>query len=798
MVQQKDVIQELTCYHCGQPVAEEGIMLNDKSFCCQGCKTVYEILDENNLCEYYDLSRSPGVRVSSRTEDIYSYLDQPDIRRKVLTFDSERFARVTFQIPSIHCVSCIWLLENLHKLQPGVLRSEVNFARKTATIDFDPGELSLARLAACADSIGYAPVINLETEQKTGKANESGSQLVLRLAVAGFCFGNVMLLSFPEYLGIDKSEASLVTLFSYLNILLSIPVVVFSGRDYLVSAFRSFHQRQINIDVPIAAGILVLFVRSSLDVILDIGPGYFDSLTGLVFFLLIGRWFQSKTYDSLAFDRDFKSYFPLAVNKKEGAQWQAVVIYDLKPGDTIRVRNREIIPADCELISDQVSVDYSFVTGESKAVNVSYGETLYAGGRLMGQPAEMKLLKSTSQSHLVSLWNNAAFRKSEESKYQMMIDRIARAFTWRVLIIAAGAGVFWMWKDPSQTWLVITAVLMVACPCALALAAPFTYGNMMRIFGRHGLYLKNADILERMASVDAVVFDKTGTITHGKTDGVQWVGDLLPQEVIGVKALTQASTHPLSIILSRELRGDTSGVTMRDFVDIPGGGVEAMINNQMVRIGSRTFVDCLEKIEDESTKVFVAIDGVYRGYYSIGTSVRSSLGSLTNRIGNLFAGLLSGDNDSDRKRMEDLFGTDKPLLFNQSPHDKLEFVKGLQTKGRKVMMLGDGLNDAGALKQSDVGLAVSDDSGVFTPACDGILSGDKLNSLDQFLHLSRSARRIVKTGFGISFMYNIIAISVAVSGYLTPLIAAVLMPLSSISVVAFSSFSVAWVARKKL
>jgi Cu+-exporting ATPase len=457
---------ELKCFHCGQP-CEETLWLDDKAFCCYGCKTVYEILNSNNLCQYYDLDKNPGIQLKNKSDETYAYLNEKDIRKKLLDFDSDTFAKVNFFIPAIHCVSCIWLLENLHKIEPGILHSEVHFTRKTVSVDFNPQLVKFSTIAQLLASTGYIPKITLE-DHITEKPKTDRS-LVMKLSLAGFCFGNIMLFSFPEYLGIDHSEKELMRIFSWLNLALAIPVFFYSGFDYITSAFKSFRQKQINIDVPIAAGLIALFVRSSYDIITTTGAGYLDSFTGLVFFLLIGRWFQNKTYESLAFDRDFTAYFPLAINRLEEGEWKPVVIYTLKRGDQIRIRNMEIVPADCTLLEAFAYIDYSFVTGESKPVKALQGNIVYAGGRLIGTPVTLVVEKQTSQSHLTSLWNNDAFKKTEESKYQKIIDRAARRFTWIVLGIACITAIYWQITAPSSMWLVLTSVLMVACPCALAL-----------------------------------------------------------------------------------------------------------------------------------------------------------------------------------------------------------------------------------------------------------------------------------------------------------------------------------------
>ncbi len=789
-----EVSSELKCYHCGQ-TCEETLWLNDKPFCCYGCKTVFEILDSNDLCEYYTLDKNPGNTISAANKEAFAYLDEKDIRKKVIEFDSPNFARVKFYVPGIHCISCIWLLENLHKINPGILKSQVNFARKLVDVEFDPGQINLSTIAATLSEVGYAPQINLDADRSVKP--QVDKQVILKLAIAGFCFGNVMLFSFPEYLGLDHSDHNLMRIFSWLNFSLSIPVFFYSGFGYIRSAWRSFKDKQINIDVPIAAGLIALFFRSSYDIITATGPGYLDSFTGLVFFLLIGRWFQGKTYESLAFDRDFTSYFPLAINRLIKNEWKPVVIYDLNRGDQIRVRNMEIIPTDSTLLDEYAYIDYSFVTGEAKPVKVLQGELVYAGGRLIGTPVYLAVEKKTSQSHLTSLWNNDAFKKISESKYQKTIDSAARRFTWVVLAIAVVTFIYWKVYDPSQMWLVLTSVLMVACPCALALAAPFTFGSMLRVFGRNNLYLKNADIIEKLASVDTVVFDKTGTVTHGRSPEINFEGHLTSLQLSRIKLLTSYSTHPLSLLIYKSIKL-ISNEFVGEFKEFPGKGIQGIINGQVYKIGSASFVGSSAQIKPLATHVFVSIENEVYGYFNIKSSIRAHFKTMIERLGDKSTSLLSGDNDSDRSSMQTLFNPTSSLLFNQNPHDKLQYIEQLQKEGRKVLMIGDGLNDAGALKQSDVGIAITDDTGIFTPACDGILLGDKLDMLDKYLELARASSVILKTGFAISFFYNAIALSFAVTGYLTPLVAAVLMPISSISVVGFSSLAVNFIAKRKL
>src|SRR6185369_185846 len=314
---------------------------------------------------------------------------------------------------------------------------------------------------------------------------------------------------------------------------------------------------------------------------------------GLVFFLLIGRWFQSKTYDRLAFDRDYKSYFPLAITKKIKDTWKPVLVYDLQKGDVIKVRNMEIIPADSYLSGTEAFIDYSFVTGESKPMYATHGDFIYGGGRLIGQPVEFIVEKKISQSHLTSLWNNEAFHKKEESQYKKIIDKAAQRFTWTVMVLSIITALYWWLIAPSQMWLVFTAVLMVACPCALALAAPFTFGNMLRVFGRHGFYLKNADVIERLAAIDTVVFDKTGTVTYGAST-INFAGNLTSEELGWIKILANASTHPLSRLISKSILSE-SMEPLAGFSEVPSKGIQGVIANHLIKLGSASLVNFEEE-----------------------------------------------------------------------------------------------------------------------------------------------------------------------------------------------------------
>lgn len=788
--------ETVKCYHCGELCEDELVEFDEKPFCCNGCKMVYEILDENDLCNYYDLQNTPGINLKNRNyEQKFAYLDNQDIQNQLLNFSSDHLNKIVFFVPAIHCSSCIWLLEHLDRLREGILQSRVNFVRKEVSIDYNPEVISLKTIVELLATVGYEPEINLQNASRT-KAKKESRKLYLQVGVAGFGFGNIMLLSFPEYFGFEGLDHSVRMFMSYINILISLPVVFYSGSSYFISAFKGLRQKYINIDVPITIGIVTLFVRSLFEILTEAGPGYLDSLSGLIFFLLIGKWFQSRTYESLSFDRDYKSYFPLAVSRITNDTHEMVQITELKENDLIEVRNQEIIPADSELVSKGASIDYSFVTGEADTIDKEEGDYIYAGGRQVGSTIRLRIKKAVSQSYLTQLWNNDAF--NEESTYDSLIDKISKYFTIAVLFIALASATYWYFEGPSHILNAFTAVLIVACPCALSLATPFTLGNAMTILGGHKLYLKHMSVLEKLWNITTIVFDKTGTLTRNEGSKIKFVGEPLTNEEKGmIVSLAANSTHPLSRALQRHLHDFGSRESILGFQETEGKGVSGMVLGKEVALGSAAFVGGNEVSSSIGTSMVHVKIGDYKGYFSIQSSYRKGLSDLVKSLSNKYKLMvLSGDNPSEEANLREVFSENAAFAFNQKPEQKLEFIREKQKDGEHVLMLGDGLNDAGALKQANVGFAVTEDVTAFTPACDAILYGRHLNSLSNYLMFARISKKVILASFTISFIYNFVGLSLAVSAKITPLFAAILMPLSSISVVAFATFAVRIVAKR--
>ena len=783
------------CYHCGDDVIGKGYILLEKKFCCNGCKMVYQLLSENNMEAFYTLDKKPGVKPSNASSNKYTFLEVDSIQSKFIDFQDGDTVKVTLFLPQIHCSSCIYLLENASKIEPAILSCQVNFTKREAVICYDNSKIKLSELAQFLDKIGYAPNFGNrnETEKKIDK------QFMYKLGIAGFAFGSIMLWSFPEYLGIEDMNQNMRNFTSYLSFIVSLPVLFYSANGYFVSAFKALRYKSLNLDVPITIGIIALYAQSTYSIFTGGGPGYMDSFATFIFWLLIGKWFQNKTYKTLSFERDYTSYFPVAVTKIIEGKEQIVEIEDLNENDTIIVRNEEVIPCDSELISENARVDYSFVTGESIPINKKKGDFIYAGGKLLGKRSHLKVLKASNRSHLTQLWNDVS-KENKEDGQKTIQDKISYYFLSIILVISLGAGIAWSFIDPSKITQIVVSILIVACPCALALSSPFTFGNILRVLGRKGLYLKNAKVIERINEVTDVVFDKTGTLTTGILDGIEFIGNPLTEEQKQIIiSVAHSSTHPLSraIVqhLKQQVKLDLPEVT--HFDELSGKGIDAICGNKNVRIGSKSFAnETSDKTQSDETSVFISIENQFLGKFIFHSELRAGMDVMLEKISHLKLHVLSGDNEKDKELLVSIFPKNAAIYFHQSPKDKLEYIEELKDDGKKIMMIGDGLNDAGALGKADVGIAVSEDIFRFTPSSDAIIEASKLYLLPSFITISKFSKTVLKSCLGFSVSYNIIGLTIAISGQMTPLVAAILMPISSITVVFLSTFLVLWKGKK--
>jgi Cu+-exporting ATPase len=758
------------------------------------------LLKENNLCNYYDLSENAGIKAKGKfTREKFAYLDDDELINKLVLFRSDCLINISFSLPQIHCASCIYLLEKLHQINEGIIHSRVNFQKKEIFVSFNPQLISLREVAELLDFVGYEPNISLQDAVQTKKSNHSYKSII-KIGVAGFCFSNIMMLSFPEYFSGGSIEiAGLKNTFIWLNFIFSLPVLLYSASSIFSSAFNGIRQKGINIDVPIALAILITFSRSYYEIITGTGAGYLDSGCGIIFFMLIGRWFQNKTYETLSFDRKYQSYFPLGVMVKKADKEISIPLNKLTVDDIMVIRNNELIPADAILMSKHANIDYSFVNGENSTHHSVVGDLVYAGGKQIGASVLLKAVKLPSQSYITELWNNSVFQKNKETK-DSFVHPWSRYFTLALFSVAILSSIYWWYEDASKILNVVTSVLIVACPCSLLLTSTFTFGNMLRLIGKHKLFLKNATVIESLSSVKHIVFDKTGTLNSQNNSSVTYFGIPLSQFENRVITSTAAqSAHTLSQSLYVHLNIDSDlEQQIETCQEIPGAGIVATTDNKKVFLGSKSFV-CKSDVPqpNESAEVHINIDNEYKGYFSIRHPYREGIFEMLDQLKSKYQlHILSGDNQAEEKYIRQMLGNNVPMIFRATPEDKLNYIKKLQQNGEHVLMIGDGLNDAGALMQANVGIAVNDNNANFTPASDAIIDGESLVELNHLMDYIKLNKKLVLAGFIFSILYNIVGLSFAVQSLLKPVIAAILMPISSISIVALAMLLTNLAARK--
>jgi Cu+-exporting ATPase len=788
----------VACSHCGDPCPRAVIGPDGAAFCCLGCQTVFRALHEGGLGDYYRCDVPPGVtqrHADTRDAARFAALDDEAIARRYIEGSDGHLVRATFSIPAMHCASCLWLIERLWRLDPGIVRAEADLMRRTVRVTFRPAAISLRRVAERLAAIGYEPA--LDTEHDPGHVSAARRRLYLKIGLAGFAFGNVMLFSIPRYLNGGPLEGGFQRLFDTLNIAFAVPVLLYSASDYFTQAWQAVRRRVVSLDVPIAIGLAVLFGRSVADIATGYSEGFMDSFTGLTFFLLIGRLFQQKAFDRIAFDRSYRSFFPLSVRVEHPVTGMTsmLALERLAAGDRILVRPQEIVPADGVLVGEAGAVDYAFVTGEQRPVSVAPGGIVRAGGRAAGNAMRIDLVGEVAHSRLAGLWNNPVFREPKANALAHLSARFGVWFTVVALALAAAGAVAW-WPDARMSAQVATAVLIIACPCALTLSAPITLGTAMGMLGRAGFYVKSPAVALALSRIDSIAFDKTGTLTSAAGGLHIEARGLSTRDWRLARRLAAESIHPMSRALAGE--GEVAGQVDR-CREVPGRGIRGRVDGHDVLIGSAAFaaMELGTVVPAGERRTAVAINGRIRGWVDVQVPARSGIEETARELGRDYQiWLVSGDHDREADRWRAVFGP--RLWFRQSPEDKLARIRAEQAAGHRVLMIGDGLNDAGALAAADVGLAVSDETACVVPSCDAVVAGSGLTRLPAVLRYTRAARRVVVLCFVVSIAYNAIGLSLALLGLLTPLATAILMPVSSLTIVGLSTGLMRWKAREVL
>lgn len=791
------------CDHCGLPVPA-GLVRHGaaQQFCCEGCRVAREIIAGCGLDAFYAMRKESeaaeqrtAVKVTGRR---FAEFDDPVFRDLYVRPLPEGLVTAEVCVPAAHCAACVWLLDRLPRMAPGTVEARLDLGRATVRLTWNETTTQLSAIAQVMATLGYTPFPARGAAARAAIRAEDRRHLV-RLAIAGACAGNVMLLALALYAGLfSEIDPAIGGFFRWSSMALSVISVLGPGAVFFRNAWAALRTRTVQLDLPIAIGLAAGLIWGVVNTVRGTGEIYFDSLSVLVFALLAGRWIQHRqqrrTVDSLEL---LFSLTPTSARRVEDDQINEVCIEALRSGDIVEVRAGESFPGDGVIVEGRTSVDQSLLTGESRPVAASEGESVHAGATNISGRVRLRIEAAGAATRVGKLMRLVEESASRRAPIVRFADRIAG---WFVLAMLALAGTTFLVQLPQgiDTALDHTvALLIVTCPCALGLATPLAMTAAIGRAARGGMLVKGGEAIERLARPGLILLDKTGTLTEGRMALVDWCGDETVKPLVA--SLESASTHPIALALVRDI-GDPSVPPPVSMVATLGAGIEGVVGGRHVKVGSPQYIagesspppwfDAAVRsaVEKALTPVGIAVDGRPVAIAMLGDRVRpdaaeaiAALKAMGWRIG-----MLSGDHQSIAASIGRRLGLDPSLVRGGvSPEGKLAAVEAAAREG-PVVMVGDGVNDAAALAAATVGIAVKGGAEASLAAADVYLNAPGLMPIvDLFLAAGRTLR-VIHLNLAASLFYNALAATLAITGVINPLIAAILMPLSSLTVVTIS------------
>ena len=800
---------EVVCTHCGLPVPSALIEANaEQQFCCTGCTTAFAILREHGLERYYEFpeKRETAVRASGRS---YEEFDHPAFAERYVRVQPDGLSRIELYLEGVHCASCVWLVERMPMVVPGVVRAELQVRRALAVLEWDASAVPLSTVARALDSLGYPPHPFRGVARDDMRKREDRAMLV-RIGIAGAIAINVMLASLALYSGeLNGMDVQFTHFFRWICFGLMVPTFAWPGRVFFTGAWASLRTRSLHMDLPIAIALAVGLIRGAVNTVTDSGPVYFDGLALLIFALLVGRFLQQRG-QRLATDASelLHALAPASARIVEDGVTRDVPTDALLPGMVLDVRAGESFAADGTVVDGRSQVNAALLTGESRPVPVITGERVFAGTHNIEAPLRVRVEEAGESSRIAKLMQQVEESARRRAPVVQLANRMAGIF---VAVVLTAAALTWVIKTQRHVPSALDdalALLIVTCPCALALATPLAITVAVGRAANRGMLIKGGDALELLATPATVVLDKTGTITEGTTALATWIGPDWVQPL--VLALEEGSSHPLAdgfrrawpavrdaAVRDAAVRDAALALRVTDARHVAGGGLEGVVGGHRVRIGSPRFVratvtavdpniaDALAAMDPTLTPVYVAVDEVIVAAAGLGDRVRpdalSALDAL--RAAGWRTIMLSGDAAEVVASVGQSLGfAPEDAIGAASPEDKLAFIEQLKRAGR-VVMVGDGVNDAAAIAAAHVGIGVHGGAEACLSTADIYLTRPGLSALVELTEGARNSMRVIRRIIGFSIGYNLIGATLAVMGVLNPLIAAVLMPASSLTVV---------------
>jgi Cu2+-exporting ATPase len=780
--------QAAACFHCGLPVLEAGrwrakVLGAPRDFCCAGCAAVAATIAAGGFDDYYSTRTAPGAKPADFTAA--SVYDDPLAQKQFTVASGPNERSATLILDGIRCAACLWLNEQALRRLPGVLRADVNYATRRAQLAWDPARTRLSDIINAIRAIGY-DAFPYDPQRQTALDRDVRRKALWRLFVAGLGAMQVMMYAFPAYMdeGTGTLSREAENLMRWASLLLTLPVMVFSCGPFFSGAWRELRRLRPGMDTPVALGIGAGFTASAWATVTGTGAVYFDSIAMLVFLLLGARYLELAVRQRAARSLDrLARWSPSAAFRLENGSAIPVQVHALERGDRVLVPAGDRIPADGIVESGCSSVDESLLTGEPVPLAKAPGGAVAAGTLNLEQPLVVRVERAGAETRAAAIARLVEHAAVSRPRLVASADRLAHALTWVVLAVAVLAGL-----HAGDAWVAV-AVLVATCPCALALAAPVALTQAAGDLLARGVALTRASALETLASATDVVLDKTGTLTAGRFSiaRVHLLGSAGEDRCFALaRALEATSRHPLAQAFAG---GDSAAIG--DIVNVAGQGVEARAAGRRVRIGTEAF--CRELaggrpheagLEAALTPVFLADEVGWLAVFQLEDTLREETAGAVEslRRAGLRVHLLSGDHPAAVVSVADRLGIAQ-RTGGATPRAKFAYVERLQSQGRKVAMIGDGLNDAPVLARADVSFAMGGGADVAQLHADFVLLGNSLDEMQETFQLARRTMRIVRQNFAWALAYNAVALPLAATGWIGPWEAAVGMAASSFIVV---------------
>ncbi len=783
-------VPDVACAHCTLPVPDGFLEpAAPRQFCCAGCRTAWSIIHEHGLEDYYAFAerREGPVDASGRS---YVEFDHEAFHALYVKGVRGGLVECDLYLERVHCASCVWLVEKMPLAIPGVARADLDVGRALAHLVWEPGKTTLSQIAVFLDNLGYPPHPYRGGKADALRRTEDRASLV-RIGIAGAIAANVMMIALAIYAGwFGGMDPAFQRYFRWWSFLLTTPAIFWPGRVFFTSAWGALRNRSLHMDVPIALAIGVGFGRGAWNTIRDSGPIYFDGVATLIFLLLVGRFLQQRAQRAAADSAELLfSLAPSTARVVEGTEIREVPTQAVLPGTILDVRAGDTMAADGIVTSGQSSMDFSLLSGESRPVAVHEGAEVFAGTVNLSAPMRVRVTGAGEQSRLGRILKDVEDSARRRAPVVRLADKMAGAFIAAVIGLATVTFILWVRRDPSAAIDNAIAMLVVTCPCALALATPLAITVAIGRAARQGILVKGGDALELLARPGRIILDKTGTLTEGRMDVVSWTG---PDDARAlVLALEQHSRHPVAAALLRAWGEPTLVAT--DVRELIGGGLEGTVAGHRVVVGKPSFVaqraaaapPDFPPLDDALTPVLVAVDGVVVGRAGLGDPLREGSRDAIHamRAAGWHVSILSGDDPRVVAATARTLGIpEADCRGGATPEEKRAAIEDAARSG-PVVMVGDGVNDAAAIAAATVGIGVRGGAEACLAAADVFLARAGLGPL---LELQTGARRtvgLIRLGIGFSLFYNLCGAAMALTGVMDPLIAAIVMPLSSLTVV---------------